>query len=180
MKKHYQILELPLNASPRRIKEQYRKLAKQYHPDRTTNTVEKAHFAEKFKEINEAYRALFSVVRRANLSPIERKLDFLYQRGQLLSEQKKWSLAMIVFNEIMAIDMEYKDTRHRLSLARKKHRQLVSLYAQADAHFGRQNWTEAMAAFDELLKVAPDYRDAAYKFKRARRERLRQDFMSQH
>jgi molecular chaperone DnaJ len=89
MKKHYQVLELPSNASPRRIKEQYRKLAKQYHPDRTTNAAEKARFAEKFKEINEAYRALSGVVRRANLSPLDRKLDFLYQRGQLLSEQKK-------------------------------------------------------------------------------------------
>lgn len=180
MKEHYQVLELPLNASPRRIKEQYRKLAKQYHPDRTTNPVEKARFAEKFKEINQAYRALSSLVRRANLSPRERKLDFLYQHGQLLSEQKKWSQAMIVFNEIIAIDLEYKDTRNCLSFARKKHRHLVSLYAQADAHFGRQNWIEAMTAFDELLKEAPNYRDAAHKFKRASRERLRQDFMSQY
>ncbi|GAB4428907.1 MAG: hypothetical protein Kow0031_09300 [Anaerolineae bacterium] len=180
MKQHYQVLELPPNASPRRIKEQYRKLAKQYHPDRTTNTVEKAQFAEKFREINEAYRALSSEVRRAGLSPIERKLDFLYQRGQLLSEQKKWALAMTVFSEIIAIDLEYKDTRHYLQQARQKHRRLVSLYTRADAHFGRQNWGEAMVAFDELLKEAPNYRDAAQKYKRARRERLRQDFMSQY
>ncbi len=180
MKKHYQVLELPHNASPRRIKEQYRKLAKQYHPDRTTNAIEKAQFAEKFKEINEAYKALSGVVRRANLSPTERKLDFLYTRGQLLSEQKKWSQAMTVFNEIIAIDMEYKDTRHCLRLARQKHRQLVALYAQAEAFFDQQNWAEAMAAFDELLKEAPNYRDAANKYKRARRERLRQDFMSQY
>ena len=180
MNNDYATLELPLNASPRRIKEQYRKLAKQYHPDRTTNPAEKTRFAEKFKKINEAYKALSSVVRRAGLSPMERKLDFLYQRGRLLSEQKKWSQAMTVFNEILAIDTEYKDTNSCLRLARSKYKQLVTLYAEASAHFQEHNWAESMVALEEILKENPEYRDAAEKHKRARRERLRRDFMAQY
>ena len=104
MKRYYQILELPINASPRRIKEQYRKLAKQYHPDTTANPAEKARFAEKFREINDAYEALALIVSRATLAPHERKLDYLYNQGRVLYDHKKWSRAMVVFNEILTKD----------------------------------------------------------------------------
>ena len=180
MKQHYQTLELPPNASPRKIKEQYRKLAKLYHPDCTANPEKKAHFAEKFREINSAYEALADIIQRGNLSPLDRKLDFLYHQGRLLVEEKKWSQALAVFNEIIALDPSYRDTPTCLREARRNFKHLNTLYHTADVLFKDKRWAEATLGFEEILRENPGYRDAAQKFKRARRERLLKDFMNQY
>jgi DnaJ-class molecular chaperone len=61
-KEYYQILEVEKEASPQRIKEAYRRLAFQYHPDRNTcppaGGEENPSAVEKMKEINEAYAVL--------------------------------------------------------------------------------------------------------------------------
>jgi curved DNA-binding protein CbpA len=180
MNDHFKTLELPNNASPRKIKEQYRRLAKQYHPDLTTNPEEKKQFSEKFREINAAYEALAEIIQRGNLTPVERRLDFLYRQGLNLTEEKKWSQAIMVFNEIIATNPNYKDTWSYLREARRKYKLLAALYETANSQFTAQNWGEAMAGFEEVLREDPGYRDAAQKFKRARRERLTKDFMSQY
>ena len=177
--KYYEILGLPPNASPRRIKEQYRKLAKAYHPDKLTDAVEKSYFEEKFKAVNEAYEALAQVVRRANLSPKQRKLDFLYERGKRMYNLSQYSKAMVVFNEILAIDSSYQDVQTFLQESRRRHKRLASLYAKADVLYRQQEWADAAANFDAILKDDPNFRDAAKKCKRARREQLMSDFLSQ-
>ena len=180
MNNYYQILGLSPDASPRKIREQYRKLAKIYHPDRVTDPADKANFAEKFKELNKAYEALSDIVQRAKLAPEERKLDFLYRQGKELLDQKKWSTAMIVFNEILAIDSSYRDVVICLQEARRKHKHLAAHYAEGDAMFRQQNWLEAMKRFELVLREDPSYRDAAKKFKQARRQQLMVDFMNQY
>ena len=50
---YYSVLGLPKDASSIEIKNQYRKLAKQYHPDRNNESTE-----EKMSEINNAYEVL--------------------------------------------------------------------------------------------------------------------------
>lgn len=62
-KDYYRILGVNRNASPEEIRQAYRKLAKQYHPDR--NPGDKAA-EEKFKEINEAYQVLSDPQKRAH------------------------------------------------------------------------------------------------------------------
>jgi curved DNA-binding protein CbpA len=180
VKNHYQTLGLPENASPRRIKEQYRKLAKQYHPDRWTNSANKAQFEEKFKEISEAYRALAEVVKRANLSPEERKLDFLYQQGRRWIDQRKWARAVTIFNEILTIDPAYRDTLTWFREARRKHKELVELYTQANICFQQKRWAEATKGFETVLEQDPDFRDAFKKLKKARRELLMEQFLSRY
>jgi len=54
-KDYYQVLGVGTDASPQKIKEAYRKLAFQYHPDRNK---ENPSAVEKMKEINEAYAVL--------------------------------------------------------------------------------------------------------------------------
>ena len=54
-KDYYQVLGVETDASPQKIKEAYRKLAFQYHPDRNK---ENPSAVEKMKEINEAYAVL--------------------------------------------------------------------------------------------------------------------------
>ena len=54
-KDYYQILEVEKEASPQKIKEAYRRLAFEYHPDRNKGN---PSAVEKMKEINEAYAVL--------------------------------------------------------------------------------------------------------------------------
>jgi curved DNA-binding protein len=50
-KDYYAILGVPRNATPEEIKEVYRRLAKEYHPDKNPSP----EAEEMFKLINEAY-----------------------------------------------------------------------------------------------------------------------------
>lgn len=58
MKNYYDILGVPKSASKEKVKQAYRKLAHQYHPDRGGDE-------KKFKEINEAYQVLGDEKKRA-------------------------------------------------------------------------------------------------------------------
>ena len=58
MKDPYEVLGVPKTATQEEIKTAYRKLAKQYHPDRYIGNPLADLAAEKFKEINEAYDTL--------------------------------------------------------------------------------------------------------------------------
>lgn len=61
MKDYYTILGVSKNASQDEIKRAYRKLAHQYHPDKSKDH----HDGERFKEINEAYQVLSNPQKRA-------------------------------------------------------------------------------------------------------------------
>jgi molecular chaperone DnaJ len=58
---YYEILGIPRNASQDEIKQAFRKLARQYHPDVSKD----GDAEEKFKEINEAYGVLSDADKRA-------------------------------------------------------------------------------------------------------------------
>lgn len=60
-KDYYQILGVSRDASPEDLKRAYRKLALKYHPDKTKGDKEGER---RFKEINEAYRALSDPAKR--------------------------------------------------------------------------------------------------------------------
>lgn len=69
MKDYYKILGLEKTATDEEIKQAYRKLAHQYHPD-------KAHGnSDKFKEINEAYQTLSNKEKRAQYDRFGRVFD---------------------------------------------------------------------------------------------------------
>lgn len=53
---YYDILEVPRNASPEEIKAAYRRLSRQWHPDRNPDNTEEA--TRKFQEISNAYEHL--------------------------------------------------------------------------------------------------------------------------
>ena len=60
---YYELLGVSKSADEKEIKRAYKKLAMQYHPDRTKGDKEKE---EKFKEIQEAYEILSDKQKRAN------------------------------------------------------------------------------------------------------------------
>jgi hypothetical protein len=61
LKDYYAILGVPRNATPEQIKEVYRRLAKEYHPDKNPSP----EAEEMFKLINEAYQVLSDPAKRA-------------------------------------------------------------------------------------------------------------------
>jgi molecular chaperone DnaJ len=66
---YYQLLGVAENASTDEIKKAFRRLAKQYHPDRNPNN---AQAAERFKEINEAHDVLSDPDKRKKYDTLRR------------------------------------------------------------------------------------------------------------
>ncbi|MDT8324159.1 MAG: DnaJ domain-containing protein, partial [Bacteroidota bacterium] len=73
-KNYYEILGVKENASSEEIKKAYRRLAKEYHPDRHQGD---AQAEAKFKEIGEAYDVLKDAGRRRKYDELRR-----YSSGQ--------------------------------------------------------------------------------------------------
>ena len=67
---YYQILDVDQKASSRQIKEAYRKLAFQYHPDRNSKN---PAAAEKMKQVNEAYAVLSDAAKRGEYDTLRQQ-----------------------------------------------------------------------------------------------------------
>jgi DnaJ-class molecular chaperone len=74
VKDPYKILNVPHSASPEEIKRSYRKLARQYHPDRVTTEVDKENATTAFAEIATAYTLLSDPKKKA-------QYDHIYKYG---------------------------------------------------------------------------------------------------
>src|SRR5438128_11525585 len=66
---YYQVLGVPETATVDEIKKAFRRLAKQYHPDRNPDN---AQAAERFKEINEAHDVLSDPEKRKKYDQLRR------------------------------------------------------------------------------------------------------------
>jgi curved DNA-binding protein len=61
---YYEVLGVPRDATAKTIRDAYRKLARQYHPDMQDTPSKKKVAEEKFKEINEAHEVLGDPAKR--------------------------------------------------------------------------------------------------------------------
>ena len=75
---YYNVLGVDRTASEQDIKRAYRKLARQYHPDKNPNNKQAE---EKFKEINEAYEVLGSSENRSKYDQLGRNYQRYRQMG---------------------------------------------------------------------------------------------------
>jgi curved DNA-binding protein CbpA len=75
---YYQVLGLPRDTSPQLIKETYRRLAFQYHPDRNKGDAEAV---EKMKTLNEAYAVLSDPQKREKYDNLQHEYgSYAYDR----------------------------------------------------------------------------------------------------
>ncbi len=77
-KDYYKILGLEPNVDEKTVKQTYRKLARQYHPDVNPGNKEAG---EKFKEINEAYQVLSNPEERKKYDELREQYQRYQQRG---------------------------------------------------------------------------------------------------
>ena len=145
MRDPYEVLGVSKNATQDEIKSAYRKLAKQYHPDRYIGNPLADLASEKFKEINEAYDALtggntsshssgssyqgagnFAQIRNyINLGAVdeaERLLDAMSERGAewfylkgMVCLRRGWHTQGINFIQ-QAVNMEPNNSEYRNTL----------------------------------------------------------------
>ena len=80
-KDYYGILAIPTTSTPEQIKEQYRKLAKKFHPDArvTDKTVDHTPNADRFRDVVEAYQVLSVRESRVNYDLSRKKNPDLYK-----------------------------------------------------------------------------------------------------
>ena len=85
MKNYYEILEVDKNASREVIEKAYRTLVKKYHPD-LQQGLKRQEYAEKMKEINEAYDILSNEIKREQYN---QKLQNEHMKNQTISRQEQ-------------------------------------------------------------------------------------------
>ncbi|MEN6485495.1 MAG: DnaJ domain-containing protein [Syntrophobacteraceae bacterium] len=109
-KDYYQILGVPLEASPEDVKKAYRKLALETHPDRNPDD---PRAEERFKEISEAYGVLGDSAKRSQYDQY-RRLGFQPRQGGPSPSGFGYSQEEILrdfFNSRQAQDMFYEMQR---------------------------------------------------------------------
>jgi WD40 repeat protein len=109
----WQLFGLKRGADLKTIKQAYRQLAKQWHPDQFVGDEAAIKQAEaKIKEINQAYELIKQALVETPSSKVEFKTtkatpDFYYQRGVVNAELEDYSEALDDFSHAIKLDESY-------------------------------------------------------------------------
>ncbi|MGL5831615.1 MAG: DnaJ domain-containing protein [Waterburya sp.] len=117
IEQYYEVLGLKSSASPQKVKEAYRNLAKTWHPDRFFDNPQLKQQAEvKIKLINQAYEAIKSYclepdytdsVSSSSIKTERTNPEFYYQQGVTNAKLQKFTEAIKDFSHAIRIDSEY-------------------------------------------------------------------------
>jgi len=97
----------------------------------------------------------------------QKKLEEQYILGMSALKAKDWARALIIFENILQADREFRDARRRRNeaqrgLDRESSETVVArFYAEGVAAMGQGDLTSALAAFEKVHKINQDYRDIA-------------------
>lgn len=115
--RYYKILGLETTATPEEIKQAYRSLAKQWHPDRFINRPQLLPLAQQeIKKINQAYTILKDYQPEKTVSSVSKDrvvktpknaAEIHYQRGVEFAEAEAYEAAIAEFTHAIKIDRKY-------------------------------------------------------------------------
>jgi tetratricopeptide (TPR) repeat protein len=86
-------------------------------------------------------------------------LSSLYRRAVEAASSREWSQAANLFGQILKLDPDYEDVRHRLGHAEVQAR-LAALFDAALGALQHKRWQDAVDALREIVSVDANYRDA--------------------
>lgn len=125
-----QILAVDINATPAQIKDAYRNLARQWHPDRFIDPIEKQAAEERFKQINAAYEYL----------------------------KKEIEAIDIGFAQSSNVKSDFRSTAKRESSS--THLTAEELYQEASTLGKNRHYEEAIVILGLAIKLSPRYSKA--------------------
>ncbi len=116
MNQYYEILEIKPGASPEEVKQAYRKLVKEWHPDRFPDQPQRHQQAEeKIKQINEAYEYLKAhspqvpQIEQRDRDRTTREAEYHYNRGVKKAKQERYTEALEHFSQAISFQPDYID-----------------------------------------------------------------------
>jgi COMPASS component SWD3 len=148
-----QTLAVDIKATPAQIKEAYRNLARQWHPDRFIDPIEKQTAEERFKQINAAYEYLKKEIEAMDIGFAQSsnvKSDFrstakrerssthltaeeLYQEASTLGKNRHYEEAIVILGLAIKLSPRYSQAyRYRGFI-----RSVLGFEMSAEADFRR-------------------------------------------
>jgi tetratricopeptide (TPR) repeat protein len=105
-----------------------------------------------------------------------------YDEAEAHYRKGEWPQALQLYEQVLALDPNYRDTETKLSQARHQ-QQLADLYAQALEQLEAQHWPQVIKTLEEIIKSDPGYSDpihgsAAALLAKARQEKERSELPS--
>jgi tetratricopeptide (TPR) repeat protein len=104
----------------------------------------------------------------------EQRLRELYQQAETHLRRAEWSPAVEVFQQVLAINPNYRDTARHLERAQNQVR-YMELYAQGMEQCKARRWKEALATFQALQRLAGKYKDLKKQMAATQREIAREE-----
>lgn len=95
------------------------------------------------------------------------RLEADYAAGIAALKARNWARAILVLENVVAVDRNYRDARKRLSEAQNgleresKGSGVARYYAEGVTAMNKNNFGAALAAFEKVRKINPDYREVA-------------------
>ena len=141
MKDYYYILGIYKTASAEEVKKAYRKLSTKFHPDKNDGD---EFFANRFKEINEAYQVLGNIEER-------KKYDKQNSKTEKVQDEN-----IQIKPEILLFKANYKDptNSHHVSFSwRTKNADRVSIYGFGEVPVSAENGYKVQRFFNKVKYV---------------------------
>ncbi|MFX1475972.1 MAG: protein kinase, partial [Promethearchaeota archaeon] len=110
---------------------------------------------------------------------ISPRLQLLYDQASALFAEENWQEAVEKFQEILALDPQYKDAASKAEETEKQAR-LQTLYTEGIEFGNNGEWERAINRFGKIHRLNPDYKAVDVKLAEARRKKRLQDFYDEY